>query len=76
MAVFLLRTNSGKLPILAIIAIRFIIFMPILFQLCSFGILGHWIVFCIYPQDGKVVIFGSLCNTPKEGYKDFEYCVK
>ena len=43
----------------------------ILFQLCSLGIMGHWIVFCIYPQDGKCVIFDSLRKMNKEGYKGF-----
>ena len=48
----------------------------ILFHLCSLGIMEYWIVFMIYPQDGKVVIFNSLRETNKEGYKDFEQCVR
>jgi len=42
----------------------------------SLGVMGHWIVFMIYPQDGKAVIFDSLRETNKKGYKDFEYCLR
>jgi len=37
--------------------------------------MGHWVVFIIYPQDGKAVIFDSLRHTHKEAYMDFEYCL-
>ena len=43
----------------------------ILFQLFSLSFKGHWIVFLICPHDGKAVIFDSLWDTNKEGYKDF-----
>jgi hypothetical protein len=34
--------------------------------------MGHWICFVIYHPDGKAVIFDSLRDTNKEGYKHFE----
>jgi len=34
--------------------------------------MGHLIVFIIYPRDGKAVIFDSLREMNKKGYKDFE----
>jgi hypothetical protein len=37
---------------------------------------GHWIVFLIYPQDGRAVILDSLRENNKEGYKHFEDCLK
>jgi len=40
----------------------------------SLGIMDHWIVFVIYPQDGKDVIFDSLRKTNKDVYEDFETC--
>jgi len=38
--------------------------------------MGHWVVFIIYPQDVKAVIFDCLRNMHKEAYKDFEYCLR
>jgi hypothetical protein len=34
--------------------------------------MGHWMCFIIYPQDGKAVIFDSLRDINKEGYKHYE----
>jgi hypothetical protein len=36
------------------------------------GIMGHWIAFLIYPQDGRAIVLDSLRDSNKEGYKDFE----
>jgi hypothetical protein len=30
----------------------------------------HWIVFLIYSQDGRAIVFDSLKESNKEGYKD------
>jgi hypothetical protein len=38
--------------------------------------MGHWIAFIIYPQDGAAVIFDSLWDTDKAGYKEFEGCLR
>ena len=34
--------------------------------------MGHWIVFIVYPQDGRACIFNSLEEGSNKGYKDFE----
>jgi hypothetical protein len=47
-----------------------------LFQWCSLGVMGHWIVFIIYPQDGMAYVFESLRHTNKHGYKQFEGCLR
>jgi hypothetical protein len=38
--------------------------------------MGHWIAFMIYPQDGRAVVFDSLRDSNKEGYKDFESALR
>jgi hypothetical protein len=43
----------------------------VLFEWCSRAIMGHWIAFLIYPQDGRAIVFDSL-DLDKEGYKEFE----
>jgi hypothetical protein len=50
----------------------FVDFKSVLFEWCSGGIMGHWIAFLIYPQDGRVVVLDSLRDSKKEGYKDLE----
>jgi hypothetical protein len=35
--------------------------------------MGHWIIFIVYPYDGRVCIFDSLEEgLNKEGYKHFK----
>jgi hypothetical protein len=41
------------------------------FQWCSLGIMGHWIVFIIYPHDGMACVFDSLHHTDKHRYMQF-----
>jgi len=39
--------------------------------MCIFGVIGHWIVFLIYPQDGRAIIFDSLQKTKQRRLQEF-----
>jgi len=46
-----------------------------LFEWWSRGIMGHWIAFLIYPQDGRAVVLDSLRDTNKKGARILKaYC--
>jgi hypothetical protein len=51
-------------------------FKSVLCEWCRQGIMGHWIAFIVYPQDGKACIFHTLWDTNKAGYKHFESCLR